>query len=518
MKSKHLLLFLVVYVCLFFILFPGCRYIIDPDSTGYFSVAEQLAKGNFYNSINGIWGPLGSWIIAPFLHFNYDGILTAKYLNGLYGLLSVASFFYLLKKYSVGIFIEKAIMVGAVFLILHFTFYRLFGDLLQLLILLLYLNIICSKKFGDNYKTVILAAFIGGIAFYAKAYAFYFVLIHLPVAIYLEQKKKDIKNNFNLQFIKKAARAITVLLLTVSPWIIALNYKYGHYILGQQNFTGTLSAVYHQPRVPFYPPPSADAYSIFDDISYLKIDHITPFTNGTLFLAQLKLIVFNAIKTIEHYNDFSFAFLMIIIVSAFLFLGTSQNLFKSNNKVLLFSFIIIWPSGFLFFHVEPRFLWVIILANLILAGILLSYLREISFLNKKYFRLAVIVTIASFCIYPILQLKDQYGSNKNYFQIAASLKQKNIKGNILYSNQSSGDLSKSVIVNYLIKGKQYGPFSTDYTTQEIQEAIRNYKINYFIFYYSSPSQKDMMLNSTLASNSKTIFKDLYPGVIVLRFN
>ena len=516
MKSKHLLFFLVVYVCLFFILFPSYRYVIDPDSTGYFSVAEQLTKGNFYNSINGIWGPLGSWIMAPFLHFNFDGILTAKYLNGLYGLLSVASFFYLLKKFSLGIFIEKGIMVGAVLLILHFTFYRLFGDLLQLLILLLYLNIIYSKKFGDNYKTIILAAFIGGIAFYAKAYAFYFTLIHLPVAICLAQKK-DVKNNFNLQFIKKAATAIIVLLLTVSPWIIALNYKYGHYILGQQNFTGTLSTAYHQPRIPFYPPPFAGAYSIFDDISYLKIDQITPFTNVRIFIAQLKLIVFNAIKTIQHFNDFSFVFVMIIIVTAFLFLGKSKSFFKSNNKILLFSFIIIWPSGFLFFHAEPRFLWVIILANLILAGILLSYLREISFLNKKYFRLAVIVTIASFCIYPILQLKDQYGSNKNYFQIAASLKQKNIKGNILYSNQSSDDLSKSVIVNYLIKGKQYGPFTTDYTTREIQEAVKNYKINYFIFYYSSPSQKDMMLNSTLASNAKTIFKDLYPGVIVLGF-
>ena len=98
MKLKHLLFLLAIYISLFFILFPGYCYTIDPDSTGYFSVAEQLAKGDFHNSINGIWAPLGSWILTPFLQFNFDEILTAKYLNGFYGFLSLVAFFYFIKK------------------------------------------------------------------------------------------------------------------------------------------------------------------------------------------------------------------------------------------------------------------------------------------------------------------------------------------------------------------------------------------------------------------------------------
>jgi hypothetical protein len=97
MKLKHLLS-LAIYISLFFILFPGYRYIIDPDSTGYFSVAEQLAKGDFHNSINGIWAPSGSWILTPFLQFNFDEILTAKYLNGFYVFLSLVAFFLLKKR------------------------------------------------------------------------------------------------------------------------------------------------------------------------------------------------------------------------------------------------------------------------------------------------------------------------------------------------------------------------------------------------------------------------------------
>lgn len=517
MKSKHLLFFLTIYTSFFFILFPGYRYVIHPDSTGYLSVAEQLAEGNFHNSINGIWGPLGSWILTPFIKLNFDGILTTKYLNGFYGFLSLIAFFNLLKKFKVRFFIETAIMIGAVLLILQFSFNRLFDDLLQLLFILLYLNIICSKKFGTNYKAIVLAGFIGGIAFYVKSYAFYFILIHLPIVIYLSGRKNS-KNKITLSFLKKTFAGIIVLCLTVSFWIITLNLKYGHFILGQQNITGSLSPAYNQPRVVFYQPPFANAYSILDDISYKKFNNITPFTNGKIFLAQLKLIVFNALKTIEHFNDFSFVFIIIILITTFLIAGKFESFSNQNNNLLLFSFIIIWPSGFLLFHVEPRYLWIMDLSVLILAGVLLSFLIDNYSLQKKYLRLFAIVIIASFYVYPLIELKNQYRSGKNYFEIADAFKQNNIKGNLLFSNQSSEEFSESIIVNYLAKCSHYGPFTTDYTTQEILDAIKKYHINYFILYYHTPLQKEQLLTGSLALNAVNILSNIYPGIIVLAFN
>ena len=157
-------------------------------------------------------------------------------------------------------------------------------------------------------KKSVLAAFIGGIAFYAKAYAFYFVLVHLPIAIYLSHRKNQV-NKITFQLLKKIFAGIIVLCVTVSFWIVALNLKYGHFILGQQNITGSLSPAYNQPRMVFYTPPFEGSNSIFDDISYQKFINITPFTNGKIFIAQFKLIAFNTLKTIGHFNDFSFAFL-----------------------------------------------------------------------------------------------------------------------------------------------------------------------------------------------------------------
>jgi len=517
MKSKHLLLFLAIYTSLFFILFPGYRYVIDPDATGYFSVAEQFAKGNFHASVNGIWSPLGSWLLIPFIKLNFDEILSAKYLNGLYGFLSITAFFYLLKKFKTGLFIETATMIGAVLLILHFVFYRLFGDLLEVLCLLLYLNIICSEKFGTNNKGIILAAFAGAMAFYAKSYAFYFVLIHLPIAIYLSGRK-NLNRKPSISVLKKTSAAIFVLCLTVSFWIVTLNLKYGHFILGQQNITGSLSPAYNQPRVAFYPPPFADAYSIFDDISYEKFNNITPFTNTKIFAAELKLIVFNILKTIEHFNDFSFVFIIIILISVFLIAGRFKYFSGQTNIVLLFSFIIIWPSDFLFFHSEPRYLWIESFSVLILAGLLLSSLIDKYSFNKKYVYLFSLIVIGSFYLYPLVELKNQYGTGKNYFEIADALKEHNIKGNVLFSNQSSEDFSESVIINYLAKCRHYGPFTTDYTTQEVIGAIKEYHINNFIFYYKTPFQKDLILRNSPALNPANILSDIYPGIIVLEFN
>lgn len=517
MKSKHLIFFLSIYVLLFLMLFPGYRYSIDPDSTGYFSVAEQLDKGNFYNSINGIWSPLGSWILVPCLKLNLDEIISAKYLNGFYGFLILVSFFYFIKKFKIIFLIEMEIMSAATLLILHFTFSKLFGDLLEVLFLLLYLNIICSKRFSNNYKGIILAAIVAGIGFYAKAYTFYFALVHLPLAIFLTERNNS-ENVGHINFIKKIFVAVLVLISTAALWIIALNLKYGHYTLGQQNISGSLSYAYDQPRVPFYPPPFADAYSIFDDISYQKFTNITPFTNGKLFIAQLKLIGFNSIRTIGHFNDFSFAFLIIILISAFLILTKSKSFLAENRNLLLVSFIAVWPLGFLFFHVEPRYLWIMILAVLTLAGILLSYTADKYLLPKSNIYLFSFLIIGSFYLYPLLMLKDQYGGGKDYFEIAAVLKRNNIKGNILFSNQSSADYSKSVIINFLSKCKHYGPFTTDYTTQEVIEAIKKYHIHYFILYYSTTFQKETLLTSALALNSTTVLKDIYPGIIALKFN
>ena len=514
MNRKHLLLFLGGYILLFFLFFPAYRYIMDPDATGYLSVAEQLARGNIYDSINGIWNPLNSWIVAPFLHFGFDGILTQKYLNGIYGLISLTAYFYLIKKLQINFLLEIALMTGASLLILFFSFGRLFGDLLQVLFLLLYLNVVLSKNFSKNYKKIILAALIAGIGFYAKAYTLYFAIVHLPLAIYLSEKSSSVKI-ISWQTVKKMATAVFVLLFTVSFWMITLKTKYKDYIPAQKQITGTLSQQYNQPRILFYTPPYKDGYSIIDDISYFNQETITPFTNSKLFIYQLKLVRANFLQLVDSLNELSFMLIMIVVIAFFVLNKFNQP--DRTKIILLLSFIITWCSGFLFFHVESRFLWVIPLSVLALAGIMLTPVFTSNYFKRKYLILFTFLITASFCLYPVVEMKLNYGGGKHLFEIAEAFKKNGIQGNILMANQSNDDFSKSIIINYLSKCRHYGPFVRDYSTQEILKGIKEYDINYFILYYSTPFQKEQLLTADLALHATHIYKDIYPGVIVLSF-
>lgn len=516
MNHKHLFFFLTGYLLIFFSLFNGYQYFIDPDATGYLSVSEKLASGNYFNSINGIWSPLGSWILTPFLKLGLNGVISTKFLNGLYGAISLYLYFSLIKKLKINFFVEIAIMIGAVLLMIHFVYARLFGDLLQLMFLLIYLNIICSKKFGENYKKIILAAFIGGIGFYAKAYTFYFTLLHLPfVIIYLEKKRTQ--KYFTLQSFKKIMLAVVVLMLTALFWLTALNLKYGHFILGQKNVTGTLTEVYRPAKILVYPP-AAGNYALFDDITNLNPQDITPFTNWKLFLIQLKITTLNLIDLFGAFNEFSFAFSIIILFSIILIINRNNFFVRENNNILLFSSLAIWVCGFLLFSIQSRFLWIADLIVLLLAGVILSEFIKANFLERKHALLFCIMIIGSFYIYPVIQLKNQYGSGKSLFEIASVLKKNNIKGNILTSIQSDTDYSNSIIINYLNQSRFYGPYIRNYSTKEILRAINEYHINYYLFYYSSSYQKEIFLSGELAQKANVIYENIYPGVIVLSFN
>lgn len=519
MKLKHLILFLAAYVALFFLLFPSYQYLIDPDATGYISVAERLSRGDYFNAINGMWSPLGSWILSPFIKSGFDAVITEKYLNGVYGFIILCSFFYLIKKMRISFVIEVGILIAGITLIVHFVFFRLFGDLLQAMFLLLYLNVICSKSFYGNYLMIVLAAFLGGLGFYAKVYSFYFTVAHLVIVLIVFEKKISNKY-FNVGVLKKILAGISTLIIIVLPWVFILKHKYGSLILsctGAYNMTWSLSAVYPQPRVLFYPPPYSDGYSIWDDPSFWHVTNITPFTSSKTFLFQLKLIGSNFLELIKNLNIYS-CFLISILLIIFLSLFTKIREKTNNiNNIILISFLLIWPLGILLLHVEARFLWIMVMVALLLGGVILTYLETRRYFSKKIFLILVFIVISSFSIYPLKELKEEVNKGKNISNMANALKKNNIGGNLISYHQNSGERDASVVLNYLLKGKYFGPHENDYTTPEILSGIEEYKIDNYILFYHSQYQKQQIIKGEIARYADSIYVDLYPGIVVLTF-
>lgn len=515
MKAKYLLFFIAVYLLLFVILFREYCYVMNPDATGYLSVAEKVAQGHFFDSINGIWSPLGSWLLAPFIKAGFNPVVTAKLLNGLYGFISLLLFYMLIKKFNILFYLEIALMTGAVLLLLSFAFSLLFADLLLVMILLLYVNRLTNKNFGRNYKSIIWAAMVGGLGFYAKAYTFYFMLIHLPLVILILEKRRN-ERFFSSEGLKKILLSLIVLIFISSFWMISLNYKYGNFIVGQRNISGTISALYHPQRI-IGAAPEEGNYALFDDISGLYKENITPFTNRETFVIQLKLIITNFFELIKSFNEFSFAFILVILVSLYFLFAKDERVPVKDGQAVLLSFILLWPLGFLLFSVQSRFIWITDIIVMVLCGIILSELAKEGFRLKRYAFVLSLLIVAGFYVYPFLLLKMRYGSGKKLFDVAAALKKNNIKGKMMGGVQSDSGLSDMIIINYLNHSRYYGPYTSNYSWEEILSALERFRIDFYVYSYNNPWQKESFLKGDIAARADSVYDGIAPGVLVLTF-
>jgi len=53
--------------------------------------------------------------------------------------------------------------------------------------------------------------------------------------------------------------------------------------------------------------------------------------------------------------------------------------------------------------------------------------------------------------------------------------------------------------------------------QEFFAAVKKYNINYYLYFYDFPNEKDMFLQSPYAKAGIRTYENLYPGVIVVQF-
>src|ERR1700744_5527994 len=101
MKRIYRLAAAILYVVLFFLLFPSYKYWVDPDAISYINVARLFAKGEYFASLNAYWSPLASWLLVPFIKTGADPVLSAKYINGILGLLTLYSTYSLTDKFVI---------------------------------------------------------------------------------------------------------------------------------------------------------------------------------------------------------------------------------------------------------------------------------------------------------------------------------------------------------------------------------------------------------------------------------
>jgi len=118
---------------------------------------------------------------------------------------------------------------------------------------------------------------------------------------------------------------------------------------------------------------------------------------------------------------------------------------------------------------------------------------------------------------PVNEMQDLRNNNKDVYEMAHAFKQNGIRGNIFLYYKSFLPYGKTVVLSYLTGSKLYGPALLDYTFEELMPFVKQYNINYYLYFFDFPNEKETFMQSPYAKAGIKIYDNLYPGLIVVQF-
>ncbi len=409
-RAKIFIAAALIYFLLWLFCFPYFKYMLDVDAVGYLTIATRVANGDWQGSINGLWSPLNCWLLVPFIKLGFDAFTVALHLNCFIGLIALLLALQLIKKFAINILPFAGFALPIVFM--YYSFAQIFGDLLQVLCLLIYLLIITAKNFWGNWLAYFTCALIITIGYYAKAYTLPFFLLHFSV-LHMWYYYKTKKNYF-----LQAAFSVLVCIFLIIPWVLQLKQKYGVFSLmgnaGKLNMSWylTSSKSYKNEIKLIIPPPNSSSPTMWEDPYWSQGQLHQPFESTHLFIRWLLRIGHTTLMYLKCLLEISIFAIPLLGMAIFAFFKRKLN----NPMAIITSAITLLPLGFLTMHIETRYIWLLTPCLFLLFNTLINYKSK--WLTTMF--------ALSFIVYPIYSLYQLKYTGKENYEMAAILKQQNI--------------------------------------------------------------------------------------------
>lgn len=458
----------VVFTVTWIAAYPLFQYALDADAVGYLTVARRVAQFDYLKSINGLWSPLNSWLLVPFIRKGFDAFTVALYMNAVFGLMCLWLTFTLLVR-----FVQHRLylLATAIFLpitLVYYCYFQVFGDIMMIAFLLAYLCLATTKKYQSSIALHLLGASLCAIAYYAKTYAFPFYIFHISLLIALTWITKQ-----KINWLPKIA-GFAFLLLLVIPWGLVQKAKYQKFSLtgnaGKLNMSWYINSrkTFKEDITYLIPPTYHDSPSFWEDPMPSQGQLTSPFDNSKSFVKWLARIAHTCIVAVLCYNEISAFALVLLLLGAYLFYR------KMNYELLVLATAAIAITiGYLSVHIETRYIWLAGLVAVIFGGALLAEVN-----NKNVAKILALIIPMSFVIFPIYSTEIMAGKGKDNFELAAKLKELQIRNSKFTSNEP--DAGKMWVVAYLSKNKFYTIEDFSYNTDQLEGEFNKYHIDYYI--------------------------------------
>lgn len=412
-------------------------------------------------------------------------IYSAKLLSLIIGFFTIIGIRQLSYKFEMDETIRTFILLSLVPIVLYFVYSLITPDLLVMCILVYYLNIIFNPKYPEKLYYALLCGILGALSYFAKSYAFPFFIVHFTLFNFLHYFK-NIKYRKNV--IKSLCLGLLVFFVISGIWIGTISHKEGKLTYGTSGeFNHDLMG-----------PHSSQGWDTqYIGGSPVKAQSWSPFDSWYNFKYQLKLIWTNIIKISGILQLFSYFALIIILAYLLFFIKPIPEILKDDRLYPLLT-LIIFSAGYSIVVLEERYLWLIDILLLLMGGYLLNTLFNSNiFTNykKNAFALAKVIILSvfviSFVIMPISFLHENVNAGKPVYNLANTLEQSNIHGNIVTDDNGI----KMLYLSYYLGTTYLGETKKESNT-ELQKDLSKHKVDFYFVWdksnnYSSSSKNEI---------------------------
>lgn len=458
-------------------LLPYYRYQVNPDGISYIGIAYKYYHGNFSEAVNGYWGPLLSWLLAPLPGWIKDPLLAFRLLSIAIGWFTFWQSCLLLRKFqfSAQLFTLSAITI--LVMITSYVFALVTPDLLFAGICLWLVNGLIALQQSMRTKYIVQTALAAALLYFTKSYGFYFSLAVITVffaGIFF-------KRTMSYWQLAKRFLICTGLFLLISlAWIICLTKKYDRFTIA------TAGKYNHQvfgpssPGPPMYhaglmDPPNATATSVREDLSLVNLDPYNwgVFDSKQTILHQWKLVKTNLYYGLEALLQFSWLSFGLLFLLAYYIIKNRKTILSSPVYPAAVAMFFL-PLGYLLLILQDRYIWAFAIL-LLIAG--LYALQQLLATKMKPAIISIISAfiLISFAIYPVRQLIATKNVDKEIFQLAQQLKEYGVKGKIA----SQGGWEGSLYLAFHLQSQYYGECKSSDMTG-IANELRAKNINYYL--------------------------------------
>jgi hypothetical protein len=504
----------LLFLFLFRVSYPYFRYYIDPDAVAYLTIARRYATGDILRAVNGLWSPFHPFIVSLFIRCGFDALFAAHITNAMACVGIITGMFFMFRRFRIDAPIANALMIALPVFLVYCQYAQLFDDLWQIVFLLGYLLIICSRHFLTTWWKWVICGIIGAFAFFAKTYSFYFIVLHLAATIMLLNKAQGRPLSAHL---RTYIAVLVTMLVIMAPWIYMLHLKYGGWALsnaGSINGSCTVTGhkTFKQGINHLIPPAYPDSPYSMEDPSINEGHLYSLWQSPQLFLLQCLRSSYALMQAFFTMGQLSFFMVGLLAATGIaMYSKKVQHIFQTDHKILFAASLII-PIGYMLMHFEPRYIWLMVYTSMILGATWLMLLKK--HLTPGPYYLLVVLFAVSYIAYPLYDMKILLNKGKDIYTEAQQVNKLHLHGTFT-SNESENRCPVTAMLTHM-------PYYTiehfNFSHQVLLAEMRRYRVNYYFFYCKPSDARSVQLRDERNIPFPEVTKGNIPNLLIFQVN